>query len=321
MVVVQNASTFPSCSYSQIDGKLFNLPYQYVSCDVAIVLISILTITGDSRTSNLVPLIEVTKLAFASDASHLSDVYHTLEAKGALQVQLAFDDENSTYLQSLISNLHKNHHHGLPITHSAERGWFWDVRPSPAIFQSHGHQARSETMSRFEWHTDCSYEEQPPRFFALQVLQPDRCGGGTLSVLNVDRLLTLLSPFAQKWLSSHNYKITVPPEFIKTAGKQHIVANLLAVNPEGKPGSQLRFREDITVPLTPNATKALDELKEILYGGGARDETLHLTPQCLPQGSIVLMDNRRWLHSRNEVKDPNRHLRRVRWDATPFGSS
>jgi alpha-ketoglutarate-dependent taurine dioxygenase len=53
-------------------------------------------------------------------------------------------------------------------------------------------------MFRFEWHTDCSYEEQPPRFFTLQVLQPDRYGGGTLSVLNVDRLLTLLSPFAQR---------------------------------------------------------------------------------------------------------------------------
>ncbi|CAG8901127.1 unnamed protein product [Penicillium nalgiovense] len=236
----------------------------------------------DLRTSSLVPLIDVGKPALASDVSHLRDVHETLDAKGVLQVQLGFNDENSTYLQSLISNLHKNHNHGLPITHSAERGWFWDVRLSPASFQSHGHQARSETMFRFEWHTDCSYEEQPPRFFALQVLQPDRCGGGTLSVLNVDRLLSLLSPFAQRWLSSHNYKITVPPEFIKSAGTRHIVGNLLAVNPKGNPGSQLRFREDITIPLTLNASKALDELKEILYSG-AQEETLHLTPQNLPK--------------------------------------
>ncbi|KAJ5503924.1 hypothetical protein N7463_006798 [Penicillium fimorum] len=274
----------------------------------------------DQRISNLVPLINVAKPAFASDAFHLREVHENLDAKGVVQVQLGFGDEDSTYLQSLISNLHKNHNHGLPITHSAERGWFWDVRPSPASFQSHGHQARSETMSQFEWHTDCSYEEQPPRFFALQVLQPDRCGGGTLSVLNVDRLLTLLSPFARQWLSSQNYKITVPPEFAKTVGEQHIVGNLLAVKPGGNSGSQLRFREDITVPLTLNAAKALDELKDILYGG-AREETLHLTPQSLPQGSIIMMDNRRWLHSRNEVKDPNRHLRRVRWDASPFGPS
>ncbi|KAJ5598166.1 hypothetical protein N7537_008250 [Penicillium hordei] len=271
------------------------------------------------RTSNLIPLIEVAEPDFASKASHLRAIYGALESKGVLQLQLGFSDEKSMYLRSLVFNLHQNHGHGLPITHSAERGWFWDVRPSPASSLSHGHQARSETIFCFDWHTDCSYEEHPPRYFALQVLQPDRCGGGTLSVLNVDRLLTLLSPFAQKWLSSHNYKIAVPPEFMKNVGEQHIVGNLLALKPGGKPGSQLRFRGDIMTPLTLNATKALDELKDILYRDGTQAESLHLTPQSLPKGSIIMMDNRRWLHSRNEVKDPNRHLRRVRWDARPFG--
>lgn len=33
-----------------------------------------------------------------------------------------------------------------------------------------------------------------------------------------------------------------------------------------------------------------------------------------------MMDNERWLHARNEVKDPNRHLRRVRWDAREFAN-
>lgn len=246
-------------------------------------------------------------------------IHEALKAKGVAQLALGFDDDGSTYLQRLISNLNKIHGHGLPITHSAECGWFWDVRPAPSSFQSHGHQARSETMSRFDWHTDCSYEECPPRYFALQVIQPDRCGGGTLSVLNVDRLIALLSPFARKWLSSKEYKITVPPEFIKKAGSHHITGNILAVKPNGKIGSQLRFRDDITTPLTTNASKALDEFRGVLYGGQAKDSTVHLKAKSLPRGSIVLMDNRRWLHSRNEVKDPNRHLRRVRWDARPFG--
>jgi alpha-ketoglutarate-dependent taurine dioxygenase len=177
-------------------------------------------------------------------------------------------------------------------------------------------------MHRFDWHTDCSYEKCPPRYFALQVLQPDRCGGGTLSVLNVDRLLTLLSPFARKWLSTHNYQINVPPEFIKEAGEKHIRGNLLAVKSDGsRSGSQLRLREDITVPLTEDAKKALDELKGILFSEAAEAEILHMKPESLPEGSIILMDNQRWLHSRNEVKDPNRHLRRVRWGATEFGAS
>jgi alpha-ketoglutarate-dependent taurine dioxygenase len=265
-------------------------------------------------------LIDVAKPSLASHASHLKAVHETLEQKGILQLQLGFDDDESTYLQDLINHLHLNHGHGLPITHSAERGWFWDVRPSPTNFQSNSAQARSETMLRFDWHTDCSYEHNPPRFFALQVIQPDRRGGGTLSVLNVDKLLTLLSPFAREWLSRHEYKIIVPPEFVKKEGEQHIVGNLVATNATGH-GSSLRFREDITVPLTPNATKALDELKDILYSNGVLEGQLHLPAGSLPRGSIIMMDNRRWLHSRNEVKDPNRHLKRVRWDSREFESS
>ena len=82
----------------------------------------------------------------------------------------------------------------------------------------------------------------------------------------------------------------------------------------------LRFREDITVPLTQNASKALAELKDVLKNDIVQAETIHLRPEILPRGSIIMMDNRRWLHSRNEVKDPERHLRRVRWDATQFGA-
>ncbi|KAF5879013.1 putative taurine catabolism dioxygenase protein [Botrytis fragariae] len=268
--------------------------------------------------SSLIPWIEVPQPDSAFQPSHLRAVHDVLETRGVLQLQLGFQDEKSTYLQSLIHNLNKNHNHGLPITHSAERGWFWDVRPSVGSLQNHGHQARSETMSCFDWHTDCSYESHPPRYFALQVLQPDRYGGGTLSLLGVDRLLALLSPRTQTWLSSPNYMIAVPPEFNKKTGEQCIVGNLLMRSGGG--GSQIRFREDITTPLTLEAAAALEELKKTLLDKRVQEWTLHLTPQSLPRGSIIMMDNRRWLHSRNEVKDPNRHLRRVRWDASPFGS-
>ncbi|KAF7916066.1 uncharacterized protein EAE97_012157 [Botrytis byssoidea] len=270
--------------------------------------------------SSPIPLIEVSKLGAAFQTSHLRAVHDSLETRGVLQLQLGFEDEKSSYLQDLIRNLNKNHNHGLPITHSAERGWFWDVRPSPGSVQSHGHQARSETMSCFDWHTDCSYESHPPRYFALQVLQPDRFGGGTLSLLGVDRLLALLSSHARTWLTSPNYMVAVPPEFQKKSDEQFIVGNLLHMRREAGGGNQLRFREDITTPLTPEAAEALNELKAILYDKGAREWTINLTPEDLPRGSIIMMDNRRWLHSRNEVKDPNRHLRRVRWDARPFGS-
>jgi len=191
----------------------------------------------------------------------------------------------------------------------------WDIRPTPESLQ--GCQARSETMEEFPWHTDCSYEVYPPRFFALHVLQPDTRGGGTLSVFKVDQFLALLSPFAKEWLFSPNYRIAVPPEFKKSPYDEYIVGSLLTTSPDGK-STQLRFREDIVAPLNPQAAEALEELKLVLLRPTSNVHILNLTAQDLPRGSIILMDNRRWLHARNQVKDPNRHLRRVRWDARPF---
>jgi len=72
--------------------------------------------------------------------------------------------------------------------------------------------------------------------------------------------------------------------------------------------------------MTERAALALDDLQEVLdnarEGGG--DMCLHLDAATLPKGPIVLLDNGRWLHARNEVKDEGRHLRRIRWDARAF---
>ncbi|KAB8264818.1 hypothetical protein BDV32DRAFT_160224 [Aspergillus pseudonomiae] len=240
-----------------------------------------------------IPYLAVPSLTHASQRTHINAVHHILENEGILHVQLGFPDDKSSYIQELLLNLHKTHNHGLPLTHSADRGWMWDIRPSLEMFQSNNHQARSETMEQFPWHTDCSYEGQPPRFFALQVLQPDQCGGGTLSVLNV------------------------PPEFVKNPNEKAIIGNLLTMNANGK--TQLRFREDITSALCSEAAEALREFKCVL-GAATKRQILNLTAERLPRGSIIMMDNGRWLHARNEVKDPNRHLRRVRWDAREFAN-
>ncbi|KAE8352569.1 Clavaminate synthase-like protein [Aspergillus coremiiformis] len=252
--------------------------------------------------------------------SHITEVSNILRKTGILKVSLPFQDDSSQYLENLILGLHKHHAHGLPITHSASRGWFWDIRPQSETFQTPLHQARSETMQEFPWHTDCSYEETPPRYFALQVLREDRCGGGTLSVMNVGKLSALLAPSTRTALLKPAFRIDVPPEFVKSEATRHIVGGLLAVDENGAP-SMVRFREDIVTPLSGEAATALAQLKSCLLGPEAHAETLHLTPDCLPAGSVVLLDNRRWLHARNEVKDPARHLRRVRWDARPFSSS
>lgn len=255
----------------------------------------------------------------SQNIQHVQQIDQHLKDSGILKISLEFEDDECDYLQQLILQLHKNHAHGLPITHSSLRGWLWDVKPTPAaIAKANTTQARSETMSNFPWHTDCSYEVLPPRYFALQVLREDQCGGGTLSVLDSARLMSFLSPRTRLTLTQPEFRITVPPEFTKDENQTHITGSVVWV--DEKTGKvHLRLRSDIIEPLTTNADSALEELQQVLVSSEIKAQVVDLTPEILPRGSIVMMDNRRWLHARNVVRDPSRHLRRVRWDARPFG--
>ncbi|KAL2152798.1 hypothetical protein VTH82DRAFT_3953 [Thermothelomyces myriococcoides] len=262
-----------------------------------------------------VPHLSVGGLGCLREPNHIHEVKQLLEREGMVKLSLGFPDDESRYLHGLIVGLNRFHGHGLPVDHSATRGWFWDIRPSATQFQSNGCQARSETMREFPWHTDCSYEDRPPRYFALQVIQPDRCGGGVFSALAARHIVHILSPAARDALRRPDFSIAVPPEFMRSSNRTHVVGSILSsVSPE----ASIRFREDIVTPLSEAAAKAMDELKKALRSPEARRQTLHLTPEMLPRGSVLLLDNRRWLHARNEVRDPARHLRRVRWDALPF---
>jgi hypothetical protein len=268
----------------------------------------------------VVPHLTVPDHEHASQSRHIRSVHENLQNHGILKIGLKFSDPDSDYLKELVLGLHKHHGHQLPISHSASRGWFWDVRPNSTVFQTANHQARSETMEEFPWHTDCSYEDLPPRYFALHVLQEDRFGGGTLSAMNIQRLSLSLSPSTRASLTEREYSITIPPEFIKDPRKQNIIGSLMAIDGQGQQ-SILRFRRDLVTALTERAAKALHELDAAVQDVNAQSQsTVHLTAKDFPAGTIILMDNRRWLHARHNIKDPERHLRRVRWDAIPFDS-
>ncbi|KAI0887002.1 uncharacterized protein GGS22DRAFT_120368 [Annulohypoxylon maeteangense] len=275
------------------------------------------------RSLSSLPSVRCNAIADAQRSQHVQRIDSLLKEGGILKISLGFEDDDSVYLKNLLLSLHRDHGHGLPITHSASRGWFWDVRPlegaGDGTSDSVVTTARSETMNNFPWHTDCSYEISPPRYFGLQVLRADQCGGGTLSVLDANLLLSVLSPAIVESLCRHEFRITVPPEFIKYENQSEITGSVLRVDEAGAK-VQLRFRQDIMHASTARGEAALKELQKALSSSRIRSQVLDLTPDTLPRGSIVLIDNRRWLHARNHVRDPNRHLRRVRWDAQPFNA-
>jgi len=242
-----------------------------------------------------------------------------LDKDGIIIVSLKFPDPDSMYLFNLVQNLGQQHSHGPPLNHSSTHGCFWDVKPIDENI-SKNHKARSETMDKFPWHTDCSYAAEPPRFFGLQVLQADKYGGGTLSVLSLEKVLQRLSKEAIETLHAQEFRIEVPPEFQN--GSESTTGSLLISEGEGYMDFQhtrCRYREDITHPLTERAERALKEISNVLeQGRNGSNKCLNLTAEMIPNGSVVLMDNGRWFHARNEVHDPERHLRRIRWDAREF---
>lgn len=139
-------------------------------------------------------------------------------------------------------------------------------------------------------------------------------------MLNVAKLVGLLSRETTEALGRQEYRIATPPEFVKDPRHQFITGNLLASG-EGDGGWTMRFRRDIVSAASERGATALDELDRAVKSPEVLDHVVNLGPRELPKGSIILLDNRRWLHCRNEVRDPGRHLRRVRWDAVPFAGS
>ncbi|KAI1113583.1 hypothetical protein F5Y14DRAFT_462352 [Nemania sp. NC0429] len=265
-----------------------------------------------------VPDLAAPSIEYATQQKHVHEVHDKLSQHGILKISLGFPDPGSRYLGQLVLSLHQYCGHQLPISHSASRGWFWDVRPENISFQTADHPARSETMEEFPWHTDCSYEELPPRYFALQVLQHDRFGGGTLFATNIQRLSQCLSAPTRASLMRSEYSISTPREFVKDPAKRRIVGNLMATDEERK-HCVMRYRRDILTPLTERSAEALEELDTYLQATGAESpSTVHFTSADLPTGTVVIMDNRRWLHARTRINDSQRHLRRLRWHAIPF---
>lgn len=141
-------------------------------------------------------------------------------------------------------------------------------------------------------------------------------------------MLEKLSSEAIRDLCVEAYEIAVPPEFAN--GDECITGSILSSSAFyfGTPNKmdsvpRIRFRADILTPLTDRAESALEQLNSVLVEArdGSSDMCVHLDPSVIPNGTVVLLDNGRWLHARNEVMDVERHLRRIRWDARRFQGS
>lgn len=230
-------------------------------------------------------------------AEHAAAVQASLTNHGLAIIILPDADPRSDYLVSITQLL------GCPLAHSAQHGILWDVAPSPTLSSG----ARSHTSATFPWHTDCSFERSPPRFFGLHIVRHDRFGGGTLRLLPTDDILAALPPAVLDTLRAPVFRFDVPREFDK--GESSTTGAVLS-------GPKIRWRREIMHGVTAEAQTALDAVEKAL--DEIDDNAYVLGPDLMRPGVVVCIDNGRFLHARSQVKDPERLLRRVRWGAEEF---
>jgi alpha-ketoglutarate-dependent taurine dioxygenase len=133
----------------------------------------------------------------------------------------------------------------------------------------------------------------------------------------LDKLIRKLSPTTVTTLLTHEFDVQVPAEFYK--GKETNRTTLLTVEPAtGRP--LLRYRRDILPDPPsedPEACRAVAELHALLEGNAEKEMAEVFAEDVFRENVVLLMDNARFLHSRTEIKDPQRLLRRVRFHGTP----
>ena len=189
----------------------------------------------------------------------------------------------------------------------------WDITPSPHstnCTQDTKVLARSHMGLEFDMHTDSSFKENPPRFMSLYCICADKTGSGLSKIAYGEAIVQKLNELENgkqflERLRQREWKIKVPLEFRKL--QEYITRPLLAdyeSNPKSK-DTLWWFRRDIIIPIDEEQKEILDTVEKVLRENEFIGE--------LPEGYMLIMDNARWFHGRNEVKDPKRMLKRIRF--------
>lgn len=220
---------------------------------------------------------------------------------GIILLDLGFDNPDASIMTTIVEHL------GTIDTHDGKGMVIWDVKYDANVDQDKG--TRSLTTKKFPIHTDASFEEPPPQYVALYVVAEDSLGGGITQLIDGRQILQHLSREAISVLQTKAFKFRVPQEFIKN--KAYIEASIL--NGEGN----FRYRQEVLIldDCTPQELQAIGEL-ELLLANKSLIKSIFLKT-----GTIIIFDNGRFLHGRTKVRDKNRHLKRLRFQAkqTRFG--
>ncbi|ROS05495.1 TfdA family taurine catabolism dioxygenase TauD [Sinobacterium caligoides] len=223
---------------------------------------------------------------------------YALLKKGIAIINLNFADNAAKIMNDIVNEI------GLVHEHDSMGRTVWDVKVGgetgkESLAISHGDQ-------EFSLHNDGAFEKEMPGYFGLYVVRADKFGGGINVLINTDKIIESLSEASFDILSTHKFKLRVPEEFHKD--EEFIHAPLIDEN------HGFRYRHDI-IERDCCSQAELEALAELELQLSLPQNMLKV---CLQDQQILLLDNRRFLHARTQVKDKKRHLKRIRFNMPPL---
>ena len=181
--------------------------------------------------------------------------------------------------------------------HRADGSFVWEITPKGTT------SARSHTSEEFKIHTDASFEAKPPRFFLLAVKRCDWTGKGRTSFAKITDCTKDLTDEEYDILRTTQVMWKRPIEF-SSGQVEDVVAPVLYSRSRG------RIRRDIMkVKHSDDEAlfwRAFDKF-EACAKSLCEEQSYHL-----PEASVIICDNEKYVHSRSEILDVERILYRVR---------
>ena len=151
------------------------------------------------------------------------------------------------------------------------------------------------------------------RYFGLQVIHADKFNGGQSLVIDVNDIIDNLNEHELSILRSERFQFKIPPEFSKSDSKVS-EGRILSQSRDKFDNLLFRYRRDIIMnreTMDPKLNSVLNSLESLIQ----IDESKIIKYHIMEDNDIMLMDNTRWLHGRTDIKDEDRHLLRIRFQA------
>ena len=188
---------------------------------------------------------------------------------------------------------------GRVVKYPGEGDYIIEIKEQQALA---GDRPSFKNSRPFYLHSDLSYADSPPQFMLIHSIRNNPKEGGFSGFADIESVVQLLTPSAREELQKPQFLFPAPPHY---EGKSFVQFPILTKAP-GQITWNVRFRRDSLFSITRDGIEAIAQLIQAL------DQTAFEI--VLHQNSMVLVNNRRYLHARTAFvskQSTPRHLNRV----------